>query len=63
MQKVKVKVNSVSHVQLTLIHDLTFQVPMQYCSLYIEIYFQHQTHQQLSIISILAQSLLSFWSY
>ena len=43
--------------------DLTFQVPMQYCSL------QHQTllpspaHPQLGIVFILAQPLHSFWSY
>ena len=43
--------------------DLTFQVPIHYCSL------QHQTllpspaHPQLGIVFILAQPLHSFWSY
>ena len=47
----------------------TYQVPMQYCSVYsIRLYFHHiwlyfQTHLQPSVISTLAQPLHSFWSY
>ena len=38
--------------------DLTFQVPMQYCSL------QHrQSHPQLGVVFALAPSFHSFWSY
>ena len=43
--------------------DLTFQVPMQCCSSQHQIYFHHQIHPQLSIISGLAQLFHSFWSY
>ena len=42
--------------------DLTFHVPVQYCSLQHQMYFHHQEHPQPNIISILAQPLLSFWS-
>ena len=35
---------------------------MQYCSLQHWMLLPHQTHPQLSIISALAQPLLSFWS-
>ena len=31
--------------------DLTFQVPMQYCSLQHRLYFHHQSHPQLGVIS------------
>ena len=47
----------------------TYQVPMQYCSVYsIRLYFHHvwlyfQTHLQPSVVSTLAQPLHSFWSY
>ena len=30
--------------------DLTFQVPMQYCSYSIRLYFHHQSHPQLGVI-------------
>ena len=42
--------------------DLTFRVPVQYCSLQHQMYFHHQEYPQPNIISILAQPLLSFWS-
>ena len=32
--------------------DLTFQVPMQYCSLQHGLYFHHESHSQLGIISL-----------
>ena len=43
--------------------DLTFQVPMQYCSLKHQNYFYHQSHPQLGVVFALAPSLHSFWSY
>src|SRR5574337_960813 len=43
--------------------DLTFQVPMQYCSLQHQPCFYHQSHPQLGILFALAPSLHSFWSY
>ena len=48
--------------------DLTFQVPIAVLYnnivLYsIGIYFHHQTHPQLGVLSALAQPLHSFWSY
>ena len=43
--------------------DLTFQVPMQYCSLQYWILLSLQTHPPLGIISTLTQPLHSFWSY
>ena len=32
--------------------DLTFQVPMQYCSYSIRLYFHHQSHPQLGVFSL-----------
>ena len=43
--------------------DLTFQVPVQYCSLHIGLYFHHQSHPQKGITFALALSLHSFWRY
>ena len=49
--------------------DLTFQVPMQHCSLQplltalYRLYFRNQSHPQLSVVFALAQSLHPFWSY
>ena len=43
--------------------DLTFQDPMQYCSLQHRTCFYHQSHPQLGIVFALAPSLHSFWSY
>ena len=43
--------------------DLTFQVPMQYCSLQPQTYFHHHSHPQLGIDFALAQPLHSLWSY
>ena len=43
--------------------DLTFQVPMQYCSYSIGPCFHHQSCPQLSAVFALAPSLHSFWSY
>ena len=43
--------------------DLTFQVPMHYCSLSIRPCFYHQSHPQLGIVFALAPSPHSFWSY
>ena len=43
--------------------DLTFQVPMLYCSLQYSIYFHHQSHPQQGIVFALAEPLHSFWSY
>ena len=43
--------------------DLTFQVPLQYCSYIIGLYFHHQTYPQLGIVFGLSLSLYSFWSY
>ena len=40
--------------------DLTFQVPMPYCSLQLAIYFHHQSYSQLGIVFALAPSLPSF---
>ena len=48
---------------LPLFMDLTFQVPMQYCSYSIGSCFYHQSHPQLGIVFALAPSLHSFWSY
>ena len=42
--------------------DLTFQVPMQYCSLNIETCFYHQSYQQLGVVFSLPPSLHSFWN-
>ena len=42
---------------------VTFQVLIQYCSLQIRFYFHHETHQQLSVLSTLAQLLPSLWDY
>ena len=41
---------------------LTSQVPMQYCSYSIGVYFHHKSHPQLGIIFALAQLLHFFWS-
>ena len=43
--------------------DLTFQVPIQYCSLLHKFCFHHQTYPQLSVVSALAQPHHSVWSY
>ena len=43
--------------------DLTFQVPIQYCSLQFGPCFHHQSHRQLGVVFALAPSLHSFWSY
>ena len=43
--------------------DLTFQVPMQYCSLQHGTLLYHQSHPQLGVVFTLALSLHSFWSY
>ena len=43
--------------------DLTLQVPMQYCSYSIGVYFHHQSHSQPGVGFALALSLHSFWSY
>ena len=43
--------------------DLTFQVPMQYCSFSIGPCFCHQSYPQLGVVFALAPSLHSFWSY
>ena len=43
--------------------DLIFQFPVQYCLYSIGLCFHHQSHPQLGIISALALSLYSFWSY
>ena len=43
--------------------DLTFQVPMQYCSLQHWTLLHHQSHPQLGVVFSLASSLHSFLSY
>ena len=43
--------------------DLTFQVPSNIVLYSIRLYFHHQTHLHLSVISTLVQLLHSFWSY
>ena len=43
--------------------ELTFQVPIQYCSLLNQTYFYHQSHPQLGFVFTLAQPLHSFWIY
>ena len=43
--------------------DLTFQVPMQYCSYSIGPFFHHQSHPHLGVVFTLVLSLHSFWSY
>ena len=40
--------------------DLTFQVPVQYCSYSIGPCFHHQSHSQLGVVFTLAPSLHSF---
>ena len=37
--------------------DLTFQVPIQYCSYNIRLYFHHESHPQLGVVFALAPSL------
>ena len=39
--------------------DLTFQIPMQYCSFNIGLYFHHKSYPQLGVIFALAPSLHS----
>ena len=43
--------------------DLIFQVPMQYCSYCIGLFFHHQRHPHLGVVYTLAQPLHSFWRY
>ena len=43
--------------------DLTFQVPMQYCSYSIGCCFYHWSYPQLGVAFALAPSLHSIWSY
>ena len=43
--------------------DLSFQVPMQYCSYSIGPCFHHQSHPEVGVVFGLAPSLHSFWSY
>ena len=43
--------------------NLMFQVPMQYCSYSMGLFFQHQSYPKLGIVFTLASSLYSFWSY
>ena len=43
--------------------DLTFQVPMHYCSYSMGPCFYHQSHPQLGVVFALAVSLHSFWIY
>ena len=43
--------------------NLTFQVPMQYFSYSMGLYFHHHSHQQVGVVFTLAPSLDSFWSY
>ena len=43
--------------------DLSFQVPMQYCSYSIGPCFYHQSHPQLGVVFALPLFLHSFWSY
>ena len=42
--------------------DLTFLVPMQYCSLQHWHYFHHQSHPRLGVVFTLALSFHSFWT-
>ena len=43
--------------------DLTFQLPMQYCSLQHQTLLYHQSHPWVGVVFALAPSLHSFWSY
>ena len=43
--------------------DLTFQVPMQYCSYSTRLCFYHQSYPQLGVVFALASSFNSIWSY
>ena len=56
-------ISSLTTSSLPCFMDLTFQVPVQYCSYSIGLYFHHQSHPQLAVVFVLAQRLHSFWSY
>ena len=56
-------ISSLTTSNLPWFMDLTFQVPMQYCSYSIGPCFYHQSHPQLGIVFALAQYLHSFWSF
>ena len=43
--------------------DLTFQVPMQYCSLQHQTLLHHLSHPQLGVVFAVAPSLHSVWSF
>ena len=51
------------HFQFAWFMDLTFQVPMQYCSLQYQTCFYYQSHPPPGVVISLAPSLHSFWSY
>ena len=44
--------SSLTTSNLPWVVDLTFQVPMQYCSYSIGVYFHHWPHSQLSVVSL-----------
>ena len=56
-------ISCLTNSNLPWLMDLTFQVPMQYCSYSIGVYFHHQSHLELGVVFALAPSLHSFWSY
>ena len=66
------ELNMTEQLKCTELMDLTFQVPVQYCSLQhqtlsIGLYFHHQSHPQLGVVFALTLSLYLFiylfWSY
>ena len=50
------------HVQFTLIHGLTFQVPVQCCSVWRGALLCSRKHPQLGVIPALPRCLHSFWN-
>ena len=67
MSMITLAISCLTTSNLHLFVDLTFQVPMQYCSLHIGLYFHHQSHLQVGAIFALALSsffpeLVLHWS-
>ena len=51
-------ISSLTTSNLPWFMDLTFQVPMQYCSSQHQTYFYHQSHPQLGVVFALALSII-----
>ena len=56
MSMITLAISCLTTSNLHLFMDLTFQIPTQYCSLHIGLYFHHQSHPQLGIVFALAPS-------